>query len=1039
MGYLKSFTSANRRVPPPYKINMSAIEPVVSSSPMSMQNGSNKKRSISTSLVDFFNKIKNSNNNTYSIQNNNNDNNYNNHKKKNDADDTQNLPSRKKKKLGYPEASSIYNMRNSSNNHNNNNDIYQNDINNNSIQEPLILYANEDEDGSMEVVRPPILPILPVQRLKLLKQKQMLRLQNDSRLINQNFNNISNNNNSNHINDINKNKPLLLQNINTSHELSSPTQEYDQSVIIHKSGTPSPVKNPSGINELILDSNNNIINKKPELHLHNNSNSNNNKSIQLRTLQKTVKPNKSNLKGTKWSGNFEYDLSEYDTKPITQNNSIVNNKNTMGISNIVNTDVSPKIPITKSNKLVESNHTNKLSKTKLDLLINGFDSDKLNTSTKMHPTAIAPVVKEDKILKLDTKINDSSKSGKKSNSILPNMGFDFIKDNETPSKQVSFSFDKKDKSTTTTEKEKESKPLLFSLDSNKTKESDIAPKLSFSFGPGLKSKNDEEEPNRKKRAAPAVTIDMTENINKPTFSFGAIKPAENTDKSAEKKAPSFSFGIKPPATEKASSDKPSFSFGGIGSKPKNTKIDEAVSKPTFSFGASTNTNADEKKDDQDEEEPRRKKPAFSFGTTPATTTTPEPSTESKPSFSFGLTGAQDKKEEEKKTPSFSFGLTKPPVATEEKKTPSFSFGAGASTKTALEETAAKKPTLFSFDKKPSSEGPATNIEKPSFSFGAKLSTPSEGTKTNIGSNPLFSLNKPIEAGNEKPTAPSFSFGAAPAITTTDATKDKPANPLLSKPSFNFGSTVSKENTPSPSTTPVPSFSFNKPPANNSTTQLNQEAKSLGVSLNNPLLSKPSGFGAPANNVSAPKLFSGAPPAVANASAPSTGGFSFSRQQTPGLAGASVTPGASLFGGINSNNSISNNNSAGGFNFGLSSGSTTPAVNPLLSSNNGMQPGGSVFSGGITPNNMSGGASTTQPMGNANFNFGQPQQQQQPQIPTFNPSNQVNIQFNQNATANPMDIFGGSSNNSNANLNNNLTPQPSQFQTRKIARMRGSRR
>lgn len=1009
---------------------MSVNEPVVSSSPMSQQN---KKRSISTSLVDFFNKIKNSNNNTYSLQKHNN---YSNKNNNGDDNVNQDLPSRKKKKLGYPEASSLRN-------NSNNNGVYQNEYNNNNnIQEPLILYANEDEDGSMEVVRPPILPILPVQRLKLLKQKQMLRLQNDSRLINQNLNNSNNN-----INNINMSKPLLLQNIEMSSESASPNHEYDQSVIIHKSGTPSPVKNPSGINELILDSNNNIINKKPDLPLRKNNNRNNDKTIQLRSLRTTKKPNKIIHKGTKWSGNFEYDLSEYDTKPkqsITQNTNVVNNNNMVGIANIVNTDVSPKIPISKSNKLVESNQNKKLSKTKMDLLINGFDSDKSSTSTKILPTTVVPAIKDDKILKLDSKTNESSKSDKKPNVILPTMGFDFIKDNETPSKQVSFTFGNKDKSTITESKEKASKPLSFSIDSKKPKESGSAPKLSFSFGTGSKSKTEEEEeePTRKKLVAPAVTIDMTKDVNKPTFSFGSIKPAEDTTITADKKAPAFSFGVKPPTTEKVPSDKPPFSFGGIGSKPNDKTTDETVKKPTFSFGASTTTSTAEKNDANDEEEPRRKKPAFSFGKTSSATTTTEPSTESKPSFSFGLTGAQDKKEEEKKTPSFSFGLTKPPVATEEKKTPSFSFGTGASTKTAPEEPAAKKPALFSFDKKPSTEQQATAVEKPTFSFGTKPATASATASADTASNPLFSLNKSTEADKEKSTTPSFSFGAAPSIITANTTEGKPANPLLSKPSFTFGSTISKENTPSPATTSAPSFSFNKPATGNSTTQLNQDAKSLGVSLNNPLVSKPSGFGASANNTSAPKLFSGAPPAVGNPSAPSTGGFSFSRQQTPGLAGASVTPGASLFGGVNSNNTTSNgnNNSAGGFNFGLSSGSTTPAVNPLLSNNNGMQPGGSVFSGGIAPNNILGGAGNNQPMANGNFNFGQPQPQQPPQIPSFNPSSQVNIQFNQNATANPMDIFGASSNNnSNTNLNNNLTPQPSQFQTRKIARMRGSRR
>lgn len=1008
---------------------MSVNEPIMSSSPMALQNGdSEKKRSISSSLINFFNKIKNSNNDTHSMHNNNSNENYN--------DNTQNdMPQRKKKKLGYPDASSHYN---------NIRDNGGNDDFNSTQDEPLILYENDD---SMEIIRPPILPILPVQRLKLLRQKQMLRLQNDSRLIN--HNNLLNNQSQPH-----QNEPLL-QNTNMTPELVLPNQDYDQSVIIHKSGTPSPVKNSSRINELVLDSNNNIINKQPEP-IHNTFN--NNKTIQLRTTRTVMKPNKPNFEGTKWSGNFEYDLSEYDTKPKQSNNktnNTSNNQNVMSVATIVNGGASPKISISKLNKFAESNQTKKLSKTKLDLLINGSKQDKLtSTISKPIPTANKVLnVKEDKIPKINISDKDSLKSDKKSNIILPTMGFDFIKDNETPSKKVAFSFNNRDNSGN---KETESKPLLFSLNTtDKPKESTTAPKLSFSFGTGSKSKDgeEEEEPRRKKRAAPEVTIDMTKDVNKPSFSFGAIKTTEETSgTTADKKTSSFTFGTKPSTQteEKVPVDKPTFSFGGISPKPK---------KPTFSFGTSTATTTSGK--DSDEEEPRRKKLAFSFGSAPgastATTATNETSTETKPSFSFGLTGTQEKKDEEKKTPSFSFGLNKPAI-TEEKKTPAFSFSTSAST---TEEPAVKKTGLFSFDKKPSAETPAvtsttdkssfsfgakpvapaatpatTTSDKPSFSFGAKQAAPA-----NTGNNPLFSLNKPAEAEKEKSTTPSFSFGAAPSTAITDANKDKPVNPLLSKPSFTFGTGASKENTPSPSTTPTPSFSFNKPTTDNSTIQLNKEANSLGVSLNNPLISKPSGFG---NNTSAPKLFSGAPPAAANPPAPFTGGFSFSRQPTPGQPGTSATPGASLFGGMNNNNNANNN--TGGFSLGLNSGSSTPGVNPLLSNNNnnnnGMQPGGSVFGGNSNPNTMFGGTNNNQTMGNSNFNFGQPQQhqQQQPQMPTFNPSSQVNIHFNQNASVNPMDIFGGSNNNnSNTNLNNNLTPQPSQFQTRKIARMRGSRR
>lgn len=1110
-------------------------ESMVSSSPITVPYGqdksNNKKRSISSSILNFFNGIKHGNGND-----------------ENEIDSSypgESIQKRKKKKLGYSNSSPSYNnstdSSNSNSNNNNNSDypITHDKGTNSNMGQPLILYETDDngpsnQSTSANSIRPPVLPLLPIQRLKLLRRKQMLRLKMDTKLI-QNIDSDDLNTRNNSIK-LFKSKNTKASDLKQYQTLSySEPLDSNPSIAIHKLDTPSPVKNPSHIDELILDSttNNIVINNKQ----HNKVISrNNNGPIQLQSKRLPTKMNKNKFKGTRWSGNFEYDLSEYDTKPKSAKTSgiinnisnpikrIDNNKDiSSSSSNITNDSMTNfesgktlKIPISKLAEFSEISITNKkLSKSKLDLLIHGSKLQpnskhneilpKDNTITK---DANKNSMKEKDILfvPIETKKNENNENAngndngnKKSSIVLPTAGFDFLEDDATLSKNVTFSFhnqskvnDNGDKKDTITEK-----PLFsFSNSIKTTKDNDVekkqedkttdnGSKLSFSFNTKSNLNNDQmEESVSQKPSSPAVSIDLTKDIKKPTVTF-----TSNKNPDTESKPLSFSFGSQSndKSNNKLDTTTPKFSFGSTILKSSNSTSTDTTKTHFFSFGTklkTTKTNSGDSRDnknteDSDEDDKRpRKKPTFSF-TAPSITDNKNSdigitnaSSEIKHSFSFGFgNNNTDKKDDDgketDKPPNISLRLTN---SNAEKKSLSFSFDStpkasetGIPTSSKITPAEENKPSslnfttntsnaensensgkIFSFEKNPSGEQApsikttaAVSTGGPSFTFGAKPATgTSEATQS------LFSFNNKTDvAHNESSAKPSFTFG-----TTTSSSTGKFGTTALSKPSFSFGATNKETTSNSTTISTTTSSSFNKS-AGIMNLQLNNDAKSLGVSLTNPLLSK-SGSSNATNSETSTSM-SGA-----------SGGFKFTRQQglplgtNIGQQNNTSASGTSLFGGnpaagMNStqaNNVMNNNNNLGsnqGFNFTFNASNNNNSSNSTMNSfgnntNSGAPPGGSVFS--FNNNNTSSNMfSNNNNMNNSSFKFGQQQQSQM--NTTFHPSSQVNINFNQNANANPVEIFSGSMNNNNSigNMNNTITPQVNQFPHRKIARMRASRR
>ncbi|KAK5780974.1 hypothetical protein RI543_001361 [Arxiozyma heterogenica] len=1127
-------------------------ESMVSSSPITASYGqdkSNKKRSISSSLLNFFSRITHNNENEI-----------------NDSYPDEAVQIRKKKRLGYTKSSPSHNSSSDNGNDDNNSDYHftYNKGTNSYMEQPLILYETDDhgsdnQDISINSIRPPILPILPIQRLKLLRRKQILRLKRDTELI-QNID--SNGVDTRDTRDTsvklfkpNNNKAIDLKQHQT---LSYPEPlDFNQSVTINKLDTPSPVKNSSHIDELILDSttNNIVINNKKRnatMYRNNNNNNNdNNKLIQLQSKRIPTKMNKNKFKGTRWSGYFKYDLSEYDTKPkISEPNGIIdtisnstrqtddskdttknsgNNSSSSDSDSIANNNNNMinfesgktfKIPISELAEFSETSITNKkLSKNKLNILIHGSKLQQYAKHNEILPkndTVTEDETKNSKKkensfvsigkMKNENNDKDKDKDTKKSNIVLPTAGFDFLKNDVAQPKNITFSFnnqnkvdENKDKKDIITEKS------LFSFSNSiKTgKDEDIekkqedktagnGSKLSFSFN----TKNNftsgqKDEQLVQKHPSSAVSIDLTKDLKKPTFTFTSNR---NTD--TENKTLSFSFGSQSNdnVNNKPNITTPKFSFGSTNLKSNNSTSIDTTKTPSFVFGTKSETAKNSSKDsrdndnkegsDEDDRRPR-KRPTFSF-TTPSTTDNKNldagiiNATDTiKPSFNFGFANnttnnKKDDGKETSKTPSFSFGLTNSNV---EKKPLSFSFDSklkssentvSASSKitpseennlsslnfatnvSGTQETGnqdSKKQNIFSFGKNTSSEqaslkktiGTAAKASNggPSFTFGAK---PATGTSETTQS--TFPFNNKVDIiSNDSSAKPSFTFGA-----TTSSSTGKLGSTVLSKPSFSFGA-PNKEATSINTVTSTASLSSVSKSAGTMDLQPNNDAKSLGVSLTNPLLSK-SGDSNATN--------SGPSTNVASAG----GGFKFARQQVLSLGtnigqqDSTSASGTSLFGGntaagmngMQTNNVLNNNNNNlgnnQGFNFTFNA-SNNNSNNSTMNSfgnntNNNTLPGGSVFSfnNNNTSNNM---FTSNNNMNGSSFKFGQ---QQQSQINnTFHPSSQVNFNFNQNANANPAEIFSGSLNNNNGmgNMTNTITPQPNQFPHRKIARMRASRR
>ncbi|CAI4064803.1 hypothetical protein SUVZ_08G1350 [Saccharomyces uvarum] len=588
---------------------------------------------------------------------------------------------------------------------------------------PIIIYGAEGTE------RPPVLPILPIQRLRLLREKQKLRNMRDHRLL----------------------QASRVPSVSSSMFLDPQEKADDKESYIRTSTTPSPIKKAAYTGE----GGDNTGIKLPV----------------LRSLKNKANREKfqSHSKGIVWSADFEYDLSEYDTMQKQQNNKNIittstgENKTETSNNDNKNNDVNGNLAensISASNfeDLRSDINSSRLSNSQKDLLLNGSTSIVTKHATVPKDSAVT-------IKPLDTptlkKIAESKKD--KESIVLPTIGFDFIKDNETPSKKTS---PVANGSTDTVVK-------LNSARSDIGKPANIAeiPKLSFNIG---QKTNEPKITEQSASSSPLFNFggkpDAASSIKKP-FSFGKV--TEREEMPMKPQAPAFSFS-KPGALSDTipKSTAAAFSFG------KHEKNDEQ--------------DGDDDDDDGDANEPKRKR----------RTQTSEP-VNAKSLFSLDYKGEANKVEQKNSTsenPSFAFGSSNKQVESG----PSFAFG-----KKPDENDQTKSPIAFTFGKPVVAKGPEAKSSetltsasgKPNFTFGQSISENS----SEASAKPAFSFSKSAKQPESDSTSnsadkPLFSFGGKPA--DIQALPDD----TTSKPTFSFSKTA-QENSSVASDSKMPSFAF----------------------------------------------------------------------------------------------------------------------------------------------------------------------------------------------------------------------------------------
>lgn len=555
-------------------------------------------------------------------------------------------------------------------------------------------------------------------------------------------------------------------------------------------------------------------------------------------------------------------------------------------------------------------------------------------------------------------------------------------------------------------------PFTFTLNKREDTTTSSKPVVSFALSTGSKDtstataektsiigasnpvNNDQEQPSVNKQSKGLAFSSGTDGSladkdkaavpapKKPLFSFTAsANQNTGTDKSVvvgKEQQTGFSFSVnKPSGNIPLASGSTTLTDPSIlnGKSNEQTAVGENKQgdKPLgFSFGGNTVASSETK-------------PVFSFGSKTSTGNEPP-----KPTFSFN-----NKTTETTATkPSFTFG-NKAAVSNETK--PSFSFGSTTS------GNLASKPS-FSFSK-PQSET-TTQQSKPSFSFG---STVSSGQQQGVTTAPALTSNSTQSgvfgnkenAGQTNNTSFSFNVGSKPNIGSkpSGAIGFGTANPSTGSGGFTFSRLPEKTQTPTNTNSSFPTQQgFGAPTTGSGTNSFkfnfNAGANGLGKQVNplltsgnqaNPLLStSSSGQGVAAN------------PFGGNSASPAFGAFQPNNTNP-------LQSGGSVFG------------------------------------TNGSQPqGGNVFTGGFTSQNMFNPGANAQGM-NANqpIGFGQPQQTN---TNTFQPSATANFNFGNTKnvdpasvfSAQPAQVFGGST--------QATTPQPNNLLFgRKIARMRQPRR
>ncbi|SCW02060.1 LAFE_0E13278g1_1 [Lachancea fermentati] len=721
------------------------------------------------------------------------------------------------------------------------------------------------------------------------------------------------------------------------------------------------------------------------------------KKLQLQSL-KVRKPakalQKKSVLGKRWSGDLEYDLSEYDVIKKPKKASSLKTE-TPSIESPGLAHAILKRPGISSRHGSGDNLTENQLK-----LLSGKPMVSLVPKSNVKPTEVANIKDAETPRKL---------------AALPSVGFDFVKNTENDSKLAAAAADS-NASPSTSNKRKltlsfeptqstgsnESQKVSFNLKADTPNQDATKPKATvpsfnfsapksdeieakppaFSFGTSKISPNpttlgDSKPLNDVKEKKPfSFSSSTKENSNdsKPSFTFGTSNLAENKQSAkkttaepgekSEKKTPSFVFG-KPSENATASTKPLSLPFGAaaqgdtqngepesisIGKNNEtNSKPMDSESKATFAFDTKSTKNT------SDDHTATNKPIKFNFAN-PSVATTNE--TKSQVSFS-----ASDKSE--------------PSETTNTKNTqakPLFSFGNSGG----VSETATSNPSLI-FGAKDSSTKDSN--EKPVFSFGAK-----ESSSKDDSSKPIFAFGGSQPSNSSSDSKPAFSFGTT-ENKKDEGAKEAPSETKLSQPSsltpaFSFGGTADKKE-PTPVSFGAPSTTNQTSGAKTAETGFKFDTSGL---KSNATASKPSfTFGA---NTSAP--------ATANASSAAPAA------KAPFTFGTSPSP---AFGAPNPQQATS------GFNFNFANGSQQPPANTGLFGSASTTSNNSPAFGSTTNNppvnfNFGGGnttaSSTPPPFGNAPTpSFSGPNAQSRP----FSPSHSVNLNFGGPASQTPSTIFG----------------------------------
>ncbi|CAI4036404.1 hypothetical protein SMKI_15G2470 [Saccharomyces mikatae IFO 1815] len=911
---------------------------------------------------------------------------------------------------------------------------------------PIIIYGTDDTE------RPPVLPILPIQRLRLLREKQRLRNAREFNLLQS------------------TRSPSVTSSVILDHQ--SKTDDKDS--YLRTSSTPSPVRKGSCIELLVGESDGNTTVRLPML-----------KSLKNRTNRKRFQ---GQSKGAVWSVNFEYDLSEYDAMHEKDHKSKITDaggdqtiaciKNN-SISNDLNGNVAtnPK-PTSEIEELRSDINSNRLSNPQKTLLLNGPASVVAKSPAVQDDSVHTTKLFDTPILK---KIVESKKD--KESIVLPTIGFDFIKDNETPSKKTS----------PTTSSSAGAVLKSSSTIGENNRSTDTAQKSTLSFNFGKKSS----EPKAAENSVPSSTLfnlsgisDSASLVNKPfTFekplekdgertkreilTFSSSKPECASDITSKSTASAFAFGKHKSNSEQGGS------IGDDDNGPRRKRRapvnEDTNSGPLFDVDITSGHKDAKEKEPENvtSEKPSflfssHKKqhghaPSFVFGKESDQTNKPDssapftfdkaaiakeasanptqipPAIAKNSTFTFGQSKGADKTSEGTATSAVPF--YKPTEKSKSASTsasavkPSFSFTSKPADAQASADNSSSKatfsftgppqedPSIASEQKKPSfmfASSSKSAQQKPLFSFGKP-----DTAKESLGAKASFDFTKSSnQKTDEKVTTPSFAFGG-PA---TNHIKD-----TNTKPSFNFGAPGSIKESASlvaGSTENISNgFSFtkfneNKEKSVTPTSFFNRSTSSTPV----PVLGKPA---TDSNNATSKSAFSFGTvnTDAANASANSTS-FSFNAPTAGNgtTTTANSKPGTSMAGGFNlekpGQNIINSSSNGGGSGFNFSRpGTVTNGVTSDQSSINT----GSNGAGGLNPFTSVTTSSNTTP-------FNKP-----PPVGTQNISAPSNFSFTGNSSApgagsvfnmnnaNNNTVFGGSNthlphqSHNALNTNNSFTP------------------